>query len=49
MTSAHYRNASPLDGEWKIALQAGVFSIFNMGTPSEDLVDADYAVGLLTS
>ena len=48
-TFALYRNAAPLDGQWEIALQAGVFSIFNMGTPSMDLVNADYTVGLLTS
>jgi hypothetical protein len=48
-TFALYRNAAPLDGQWEIALQAGVFSIFNMGTPSMDLVNANYTVGLLTS
>ena len=48
-TFALYRNAAPLGGQWEIALQAGVFSIFNMGTPSKDLVNADYTVGLLTS
>ena len=48
-TFALYRNAAPFDGQWEIALQAGVFSIFNMGTPSRDLVNADYTVGLLTS
>ncbi|MEO6307568.1 MAG: DUF1207 domain-containing protein [Nitrospiraceae bacterium] len=48
-TFALYRNAAPLDGQWEIALQAGVFSLFNMGTPSMDLVNADYTVGLLTS
>jgi opacity protein-like surface antigen len=48
-TFALYRNAAPLEGQWEIALQAGVFSIFNMGTPSKNLVNADYTVGLLTS
>jgi hypothetical protein len=50
-TFALYRNAAPLDGQWEIALQAGVFSIFNMNAPSgsRDLVNADYTVGLLTS
>jgi hypothetical protein len=48
-TFALYRNAAPLDGQWEIALQAGVFSIFNMSAPSKDLVNADYTVGLLTS
>jgi hypothetical protein len=50
-TFALYRNVAPLDGQWEISLQAGVFSIFNMGAPSgsADLVNADYTVGLLTS
>ncbi|NWF73863.1 MAG: DUF1207 domain-containing protein [Nitrospirae bacterium] len=50
-TFALYRNTAPLDGQWDIALQAGVFSIFNMGASSgsKDLVNADYTVGLLTS
>jgi len=50
-TFALYRNAAPLDGQWEIALQAGVFSLFNMSAPSGsmDLVNADYTVGLLTS
>jgi opacity protein-like surface antigen len=50
-TFALYRNAAPLDGEWEVALQAGVFSIFNQGAPSGsmDLINADYTVGLLTS
>jgi hypothetical protein len=50
-TFALFRNAAPLDGQWEIALQAGVFSIFNMSAPSgsKDLVNADYTAGLLTS
>ena len=48
-TFALYRNAAPMDGQWEIALQAGVFSVFNMSAPSLDLVNADYTVGLLTS
>ena len=50
-TFALYRNAAPLDGQWEIALQAGVFSTFNMNAPSGsmDLVNADYIAGLLTS
>lgn len=50
-TFALYRNAAPLDGQWEIALQAGVFSVFNMSAPSgsKDLINADYTVGLLTS
>jgi hypothetical protein len=50
-TFALYRNAAPLNGQWEIALQAGVFSAFNMSAPSgsKDLFNADYTVGLLTS
>jgi opacity protein-like surface antigen len=50
-TFALYRNAAPLDGQWEIVLQAGVFSVFSMNAPSgsNDLVNADYTVGLLTS
>jgi opacity protein-like surface antigen len=48
-TFALYRNAAPLDGQWEVALQAGVFSVFNMNAQSKDLVNADYTVGLLTS
>ena len=48
-TFALYRNSAPLEGQWEIAVQAGVFSIFNMNTGSTDLVNADYTVGLLTS
>ena len=48
-TFAFYRNAAPFAGQWEIALQAGVFSIFNMNAGSTDLVNVDYTVGLLTS
>lgn len=48
-TFALYRDAAPLDGQWDIAIQAGVFSMFNMDTSSKDLVNADYTVGMLTS
>jgi hypothetical protein len=50
-TIALYRNAAALDGQWEIALQAGVFSIFNMSAASgsKDLINADYTVGLLAS
>ena len=48
-TFALYRDAAPLDGQWEIAIQAGVFSTFNMNTSSRDLVNADYTAGLLTS
>ena len=48
-TFALYRNAAPLDGQWEIAIQAGVFSTFNLGSSSIDLQNADYTAGLLTS
>ncbi len=50
-TFALYRNAAPLGGQWELALQAGVFSAFNMSAPSGslDLVNADYIAGLLAS
>jgi hypothetical protein len=48
-TFALYRDAAPLDGQWEIAIQAGVFSIFNMSASSRDLVNADYTAGLLAS
>jgi len=50
-TFSVYRNAAPFNGQWEIALQAGVFSAFNMSAPSgsKDLVNADYIAGLLTS
>ena len=48
-TFALYRNVAPLDGQWEVAIQAGVFSVVNMNTSSNDLVNADYTVGLLTS
>ena len=48
-TFALYRNAAPMDGQWEIVIQAGVFSTFNVGSSSIDLQNADYTVGLLTS
>lgn len=48
-TFALYRDAAPLGGQWDLALQAAVFSVFNMDALSKDLVNADYTVGLLTS
>ncbi len=48
-TFALYRNAAPFGGQWDLALQAAVFSVFNMDASSKDLVNADYTVGLLSS
>ena len=31
---------------WELALAAGVFSQFNMGSPTNDLINTDYRVGL---
>jgi uncharacterized protein DUF1207 len=31
---------------WEIGVQAGVFSLFDMGAPSFDLVNADYMIGI---
>jgi hypothetical protein len=48
-TFAIYRNRSFFGGEWDFGIQAGVFSIFDIGSASIDLVNADYRVGLLSS
>ncbi len=48
-TFSIYRNAAPFNGQWEIAFQGGVFSIFDLDAPSADLVNADYTAGLLTS
>lgn len=48
-TFALYRDAAPFDGQWEIAFQGAVFSIFNMDASSKDLVNADYTAGLLAS
>jgi hypothetical protein len=48
-TFALYRDAAPFGGQWDLALQAAVFSVFNMDASSKDLVNADYTVGLLSS
>jgi len=33
-------------GDWEIDFQAGVFSIFDLNSESEDLINADYVVGI---
>jgi len=50
-TFAIYRNAAPFKGQWELAIQAGVFSVFDMNAPSgsKDLINADYVAGLLAS
>ncbi|WP_342349767.1 DUF1207 domain-containing protein [uncultured Nitrospira sp.] len=48
-TFSIYRDAAPFDGQWEIAFQGGVFSVFDLDASSKDLVNADYTAGLLTS
>ncbi len=48
-TFALYRNKAPFEGEWDLGLQAGVFSLLDLGGQSIDLVNADYRVGLVAS
>ena len=36
----------PGRGRWEIGIQGGVFSIFDFGAPSNDLVNADYLGGI---
>jgi hypothetical protein len=33
-------------GRWQLGIQGAVFSVFDRGTPSKDLIDTDYRVGL---
>lgn len=35
--------------QWEVGLQAGVFSDFNLGAPSTDLINTDFIGGLYTS
>jgi hypothetical protein len=48
-TLALYRHATPFSGQWELGVQAGVFSLFDLGTESKQLVNADYIVGFLAS
>jgi Protein of unknown function (DUF1207) len=36
-------------GWWETGVQAGVFAVFDVGTPSKDLINADYFVGFFTT
>ncbi len=47
-TLALYRHRAPF-GTWDIGVQAGVFSLFDIGAASKHLLNADYLVGLITS
>ena len=40
-----YRAGTAPDSQWELGVQGGVFAIFDLGRPSEDLVNADYLVG----
>jgi len=33
-------------GAWEVAIAAGLFSQFNMASATNDLIDADYRIGL---
>ncbi|MFO0773815.1 MAG: DUF1207 domain-containing protein [Nitrospiraceae bacterium] len=48
-TFALYRNKAIADGEWEFGIQAGVFSVLDLGKKSVDLVNADYRIGLISS
>jgi len=37
--------ASGHDDRWEVSVAAGVFSQFNMGTPSNDLINTDFTIG----
>lgn len=48
---AVYRHSGPFDGQWELGLQGGVFSIFDVGSPSgsQDLINADYTIAVMSS
>jgi hypothetical protein len=48
-TIALYRDRGPRGALWEIGFQAGVFSIFDLGAPSSDLVNTDFFAGLQAS
>jgi len=41
-----YRNRAPFDGQWQVGIQAGVFAIFDLDADSNDLINADYWIGI---
>lgn len=47
-TLSLYRNRAPF-GQWDLGVQAGVFSLFDVGSASKHLINADYIIGLITS
>ncbi|MCC7409154.1 MAG: DUF1207 domain-containing protein [Phycisphaeraceae bacterium] len=48
-TFAFWHNDAPFGGRWSPIIQAGVFAIFDLNSPSLDLVNADYFVALGSS
>lgn len=48
-TFALYRNRVPFGGLWEVGLQAGVFSLFDLASQSNNLVNADYMGGIFAS
>ncbi|ASF46611.1 DUF1207 domain-containing protein [Methylovulum psychrotolerans] len=49
-TIPFYRsNFGQSNAQWEAGLQAGVFSDFNIGTPSKDLVNTDFIASMYTS
>jgi hypothetical protein len=47
-TFSIYRNKAPF-GQWEVGVQAGVFSLFDIGSDRKQLTNGDYMVSLLTS
>jgi uncharacterized protein DUF1207 len=45
-TIALYRDRGPFSGLWEVGFEAGVFSIFDLGAPSSDLINTDFFAGL---
>ena len=45
-TIAVYRDRGPYDGAWEVGFQAGVFSLFDLDSPSFDLVNSDFLAAL---
>lgn len=48
-TLALYRNRAPFSGQWEVGIQAAVFSLFDLGSDTKQLINADYIVGLIAS
>src|SRR5262249_8358547 len=48
-TFSIYRDKAVFGGEWEFGVQAGVFSLLDLGKQSIDLVNADYRIGMMSS